>query len=78
MNKWEIAQIFYEIADLLDILGENPFKARAYRKAAHILESTLLDIAELSTEGRLQEVPGIGDALAKKIKELVETGRLNY
>lgn len=78
MNKWEIAQIFYEIADLLDILGENPFKARAYRKAAHILESTLLDIAELSAEGRLQEVPGIGDALAKKIKELVETGRLNY
>lgn len=78
MNKWEIAQIFYEIADLLDILGENPFKARAYRKAAHVLESTLLDIAELSAEGRLQEVPGIGDALAKKIKELVETGRLNY
>lgn len=78
MNKWEIAQIFYEIADLLDILGENPFKARAYRKAAHVLESTLLDIAELSAEGRLQEVPGIGDALAKKIKELVETGNLNY
>lgn len=78
MNSWEIAQIFYEIADLLDILGENPFKSRAYRKAAHILENTSLDIARLAGEGRLREVPGIGEALAKKIQELVETGRLSY
>lgn len=78
MNNWEIALIFYEIADLLDILGENPFRSRAYRKAAHLLEHTQLDIAVLAAEGRLQELPGIGEALAQKIEELVTTGELRY
>ncbi len=78
MNNWEIAQIFNEIADLLDILGESPYKSRAYRRAAHKLSTTYLDAVQLSQEGRLQEIPGIGDALAKKIQELVTTGKLRY
>ena len=76
MNNWEISQIFYEIADLLDILGENPYKSRAYRRAAHKLGNTYLDVEQLAREGRLQEIPGIGSALEKKIKELITTGRL--
>lgn len=78
MNNWEIAQIFDEIADLLDILGENPYKARAYRKAAHKIGNFYLDVKQLSQEGRLQEIPGIGSALEKKIEELIETGELEY
>ena len=61
MNNWEIAQIFNEIADLLDILGESPYKSRAYRRAAHKLSNTYLDAFQLSREGRLKEIPGRGD-----------------
>jgi DNA polymerase (family 10) len=74
MNNWEIAKLFDEIADLLDILGENPYKARAYRRAAHKLGNAYLDVEELADEGRLQEIPGIGSALEKKIEEYVKTG----
>ena len=48
MNNWEIAHMFDEIADLLDILGENPYKARAYRRAAHKLGNAYLDVEELA------------------------------
>lgn len=78
MNNWEVCQIFYEIADLLDILGENPFKGRAYRKAARSLENITLDLEQLVRENKLKDVPGIGPAIASKIKELVETGKLAY
>ncbi|MGI5866969.1 MAG: DNA polymerase/3'-5' exonuclease PolX [Syntrophaceticus schinkii] len=78
MNNWEIAKLFDEIADLLDILGENPYKARAYRRAAHKLGNAYLDVEELADEGRLQEIPGIGSALEKKIEEYVKTGELKY
>ncbi len=78
MNNWEISQVFYEIADLLDILGESPYKSRAYRRAAHKLGNTYLDAAQLAREGRLQEIPGVGAALAEKITELTATGKLRY
>lgn len=78
MNNWEISQIFDEIADLLDILGENPYKARAYRTAAHKLGNAYLDVEQLSEEGRLQEIPGIGSALEKKIEEIIITGESDY
>ena len=78
MNNWEIAHMFDEIADLLDILGENPYKARAYRRAAHKLGNAYLDVEELAEEGRLQEIPGIGSALEKKIEEYLKTGELKY
>lgn len=78
MTNWEIAGIFEEIADLLEILGENPFKVRAYRKAARVLENFYLEAEKLVKESRLKEIPGIGAALAAKIKELVETGQLRY
>lgn len=67
-----------EIADLLEIKGESPFKVRAYRKGALALEHLREDAGTLYREKRLTQVPGIGDALAKKIGELVETGKLTY
>jgi DNA polymerase (family 10) len=78
MTNPEVCEIFQEIAEILEILGENPFKSRAYRNAARVLESANVNVQDLVREGRLEEVPGIGSALAAKIRELVTTGRLAY
>jgi len=75
-NK-EIANIFYEIADLLE-MKEVPFKPRAYRVAAQNIENLLEDIEEYYKKGKLEEIPGIGANIAKKIKEIIETGKLEY
>lgn len=73
-----LLKIFRNIAILLRIKGENPFKADAYDKAADIIESQQLDIKELVQQNKLAEIKGIGEALAKKISEFVQTGRLEY
>jgi DNA polymerase (family 10) len=78
MTNREVCEIFNDIAEILEILGENPFKTRAYRNAARVLENSGLDVQDLVREGRLEDVPGIGSALAAKIRELVTTGRLAY
>lgn len=78
MTNWEICEIFNEIAELLEILGENPFKSRAYRNAARVLENVGFEVQDLVQEGRVEEIPGIGSALSAKLKELVTTGKLNY
>ncbi len=78
MKNQFVAEILNRIADLLDIKGEIFFKTRAYRMAAQKIETMDKDIEILARENQLQSIPGIGDALAKKIKELVETGKLEY
>ncbi|HEC82145.1 MAG TPA: DNA polymerase III, partial [Thermoplasmatales archaeon] len=78
MKNQEVAEIFYQIADLLEIKDELPFKVRAYRRAAQRIETLDGDIEEIYREGRLKEIPGIGEALAKKIGEIIETGKLEY
>src|ERR1700679_3489750 len=78
MNKSEITDILEEIAILLELKGENPFKARAYTNAARALDNYEGDVAQLVAENRIGELPGLGDALQKKIAELVTTGRLDY
>jgi DNA polymerase (family 10) len=78
MTNREVCEIFTEIAEILEILGENPFKSRAYRNAARALENANVDIQDLVRDGRLDDVPGIGSALAAKIRELVTTGKLGY
>jgi len=78
MKNREIADVFYQIADLLEIKGDLPFKVRAYRRAAQRIETLEVDIEEIYREGRLREIPGIGEGIAKKIKELIETGKLRY
>ena len=78
MNNSEIGQVFREIADLLERKKESWFKIRAYRKAADSIESQQVAVAELATTGRLREIPGVGEAIARKITELVATGRLQY
>src|SRR5688572_15444856 len=78
MDKNKVAEILVEIGVLLELKGENPFKTRAYGAAARSLEALSEPLANLVAENRLGEVKGIGDALQKKICELVNTGKLSY
>jgi DNA polymerase (family 10) len=78
MDKSQVSGILEEIALLLELKGENPFKALAYTKAARTLDTYDGDLARLVAENRLAELPGLGDALRQKITTLVTTGRLEY
>lgn len=78
MKNFEVAEIFNEIADLLEIQNANPFRIRAYRKAAQNIESLTRDIEEIAKKDSLEDIPGIGKDLAEKIREIVATGRLKY
>ncbi len=72
----EIAAQFDEIADRLLLLGESWFKVRAYRRVAEVLRGTSEDIVRLAAEGRLKTLPGVGDAIAKKISDYLTTGHI--
>jgi DNA polymerase (family X) len=78
MTQFEIISVLDEIALLLEIKGENPFKSRAYRNAARMIESLEDDFDHVVHTGKLASLKGIGEALFKKITELVTTGRLQY
>lgn len=78
MTTDDIADIFERIARLLELKGENPFKIRAYTNAARALETLSEDLGKLVEEGRLEEIDGIGKAIAEKITTLVRTGHLDY
>jgi DNA polymerase (family 10) len=78
MNNRQVADILYEIADLLEIKGEIIYKAVAYRRAADNILNLGQDVNDVWRDGKLREIPGIGEALAKKLDELLRTGRLGY
>ena len=78
MTKAEIASVLEEIGTLLELKDENPFKIRAYANAARSLETWGGNVSELKDEEALEKIPGIGKAIAAKIKELAETGSLKY
>ncbi|HSF42064.1 MAG TPA: DNA polymerase/3'-5' exonuclease PolX [Thermoanaerobaculia bacterium] len=74
-----IARCLEEIADALDIEGENPFRVRAYRNAARCLETLAQPVAEIAAAGgreALLAIPGVGESMADKILEMLETGAL--
>jgi DNA polymerase (family X) len=77
-SNQQLAEIFRMIGDLLEIKGEVIYKILAYRKASDSLLSTGRDVNEIWREGKLQEIPGIGKAIAEKIDELLSTGRLEF
>jgi DNA polymerase (family 10) len=76
MKNFEVARLFDLMADLLELRNENPFRIRAYRRAAQNLDTLPEDVEVLAREGRLDEVPGIGADLAAKITEYLRTGRM--
>jgi DNA polymerase (family 10) len=78
MNNRELADTFTLIADLLEIKGEIIYKTLAYRKAAESLTSLGRDVNQYWKEGKLKEIPGVGQAIADKIDELLRTGELEF
>jgi len=71
-----VAQVFRDLADVLERKKENPFKIRSYRRAAETIEVLPVQLEQVVSEGRLRELPGVGEAIARKITEILTTGRL--
>ena len=78
MKNQEVARILREIARILELKGDNPFRIRAYERAAQNIDNLSQDVAVLAESGILIDIPGIGADLAAKIKEIVSTGSLKY
>jgi DNA polymerase (family 10) len=76
MNNAAIAQVFQDMADLLELKEDNPFKIRAYQKAARTIETLPEELDQVMSQGRLREIPGVGEAISNKITELLTTGKL--
>jgi DNA polymerase (family X) len=78
MKNKLVVEIFRNIAEILEIKGENVFRIRAYQKAADTIEGLAEDIFDLASQDRLDEIPGIGKDLSAKIKEIVSSGKLQF
>ena len=79
MHNGEVARIFQRIAALLELKGdEGGFRVRSYRRAARSIQESATPVEQLAREGRLKEIPGVGDAIARKIAEIVTTSKLDY
>ncbi|MCW3130241.1 MAG: DNA polymerase/3'-5' exonuclease PolX [Methanophagales archaeon] len=77
MINLDMARIFDEIADILEVKGENPFRIRAYRRAARTIETLAQDLKVIAERGgvsELKKIPGVGEGIAKKIVEIAKTG----
>jgi len=74
----EVAKVFEDIADFLELKGENVFKVRAYQKAVRSIEHLPVEVEQLVVEDKLKGIPGVGEAITKKITDLVTTGHLGY
>lgn len=74
----EIARIFAQIADLLEIAQESTFRVNAYRKGSRALESLAEDVETIAARGELRKIGGIGERLAEKIEEYLRTGAIGY
>jgi DNA polymerase (family 10) len=77
MNNAEIARRFYRLSALMEIRGDDPFRLRSYRNAAEAIEvwpTPLKDIAEKEGVAGLQEIPGVGKAIAGKVMDLLDRG----
>src|SRR5438067_11905761 len=78
MNKEEVADALDEIGTLLELKGENAFRTNAYHNGARAILQMQGDIADVIAQGKLTEVPGIGETLRDKITTVVTTGSLQY
>ena len=79
MNNAQIAEVFDKISSLSQLKGESVFVIRAYQRAAHTIERSPVELEQYVGEGKdLKELDGIGDAIAKKIRELLDTGHLEF
>ena len=78
MDKKEIIHAMEEISSLLELKGEDKFKTAAYSRAARSISQSSLDVVELIRKGEAKKIAGVGEALSKKLAELIETGKIAY
>jgi len=78
MTNREIARILSEIADLLEIKGENPFKVRAYQRAAQAIEGLAGQLSDMRGRQPFTDISGVGSSIAEKIEELLDAGQCRY
>ncbi|MGO0123256.1 DNA polymerase/3'-5' exonuclease PolX [Desulfothermobacter acidiphilus] len=76
MRNAEVCAIFRQLAAIMEILGEDPYRIRAYQRAVQNIENLPEDIADIAARGELTKIPGIGKELARKIEEILATGTL--
>lgn len=76
MRNKEVAEKFYELAEVAELAGDNPFKIKAYLEAARVIENLTLPIEDLAQQNKLTEVKGIGKSIAEKIIEYLNTGKI--
>jgi DNA polymerase (family 10) len=76
MKNTAISDLFYEMADIMEILGEDPFRINSYRKVARVIGDMPMDVEILLATGKLAETPGIGKSSLAKIEEFVKTGTI--
>ena len=77
MENAEVAKTFSELADLLELTGENPFRVRAYRQAAQVIDTLPGPVSELWRRGELTHISAIGERIAARIGQLLERGTLS-
>jgi DNA polymerase (family 10) len=78
VNNRDVALVFGNIADLLEIKGEQVYKVLAYRRAAEALGTLGRDVNAIWQEGALETIPGVGKAIAAKVDELLGSGKLEF
>jgi DNA polymerase (family 10) len=78
LSNAELARIFHEIGDMLEVKGELVFKTVAYHRAADAIAHSPVEISRAYLDGKPPRIPGVGDAISKKIEELARTGRLAF
>jgi len=77
MKNRELSDLFEKMANILEFKGENPFKISAYRRASRIIGDLTQDIGEISEQGELRNIPGVGEGMAEKIVEYLKTGKIS-
>ncbi len=77
MQNHKVASILNRVADYLEMDGTD-FRSKAYRRAAHTIETLSVDVADIKKQGKLEELPGIGKHIHAKIEEILDTGSLEY
>ena len=78
MTNDEISEVLRNISNLLQIQGEDSFRARIYERSAESIEALTVDLHQLVEEKRVRAIPGIGKAIEQKIIEMLETGRCRF
>jgi DNA polymerase (family X) len=76
MTNQEVADIFRDVVEMLKLKGEDWFKIRAYIKAIQSIEKLSEPVEKIVKEGRAREIPGVGEAIEKKLHDLIETGTI--